>query len=513
MTRHQSEVRIEAAAVSDRGLNERRPLNEDSYVVDPERRIFVVADGVGGAEAGEVASQTAVEVLEAAFKHQRDEDDVEDLLEIAIQRANDSIHRMSRESPKFASMATTVVALKIEGLTATVGHVGDSRLYRRTPAGELVRETEDHSVVEEEVRAGRMTPEQALNHPSRNVISRALGAEADVEVDLKTFEIEPGTTFLLCTDGITRHIPDGELRGLLSSTADLQAICAEMKRLCFDRGAEDNLTAVLVRVGGPVGESWDDERTLVLERTMEMPSKPSADENGSHAQDSAAPTPPDAQAVTAAPAAAAVARPVEPLPAGAPARASAPPSTRKRGGALRFLLVLLLLGLFAAGGFFGGQLYERRFSTEVADAASNTPAAAAAPAPTAAAVSAADTFEAERNRVDSSFRTEAERRGAELLAQPSLGEDPRYLYLYGRALLLSNQPEQAAVQFQRAVEMLRARGRSSEMSLMLDAQLAAAAARLRSNDVEGARNAADSLDTLLSGPAATPGGATTQPTP
>ena len=129
-------------------------------------------------------------------------------MELAIQRANASIHQMAQDMPSFSMMATTVVALHLKGNVATIGHVGDSRLYRLTRGGDIVRETEDHSVVEEEVRAGRMTAEQAANHPSKNVISRALGAEDTVEVDLKTIEVEDGTEFLLCTDGITRHISD-----------------------------------------------------------------------------------------------------------------------------------------------------------------------------------------------------------------------------------------------------------------------------------------------------------------
>ena len=168
---------INSSALSDRGLNERRPLNEDSFLSDAERFIFAVADGVGGAEAGEVASQTAIEVLDEAFRHRVDGSDVEDLMELAIQRANASIHQMAQEHVRFSMMATTIVAMHLKGNVATIGHVGDSRLYRLTPDGTLHRETEDHSVVEEEVRAGRMTPEQAANHPSKNVISRALGAE------------------------------------------------------------------------------------------------------------------------------------------------------------------------------------------------------------------------------------------------------------------------------------------------------------------------------------------------
>src|SRR6266496_1060874 len=214
-------LKIESNALSDRGLNERRPLNEDAFLADSTRCIFAVADGVGGAEAGEVASQTAIEVLDEAFRHRVEGADIEDLMELAIQRANASIHQMAQEHAKFAMMATTIVGLHLKGNIATIGHVGDSRLYRLTPAGQLLRETEDHSVVEEEVRAGRMTAEQAANHPSKNVISRALGAENDVEVDMKVIEIDDGTEFLLCTDGITRHIPVHELRQLLITYNDL----------------------------------------------------------------------------------------------------------------------------------------------------------------------------------------------------------------------------------------------------------------------------------------------------
>src|ERR687897_16832 len=223
MSEETKTFQIQSSALSDRGLNERRPLNEDAFLHDRERSIFAVADGVGGAEAGEVASQTAIEVLDEAFRHQVDGSDVEDLMELAIQRANASIHQMAQDHAKFSMMATTIVALHLKGNIATFGHVGDSRLYRLTPDGQLRRETEDHSIVEEEVRAGRMTPEQAANHPSKNVISRALGAEQAVEVDMKTMEVEEGTEFLLCTDGITRHVSDNELRQLLIVNDDLEA--------------------------------------------------------------------------------------------------------------------------------------------------------------------------------------------------------------------------------------------------------------------------------------------------
>src|ERR1043165_1721109 len=202
MSEDRNTFQVQSSALRDRGLNERRPLNEDAYLDDGVRGVFAVADGVGGAEAGEVASQTAIEVLDEAFRHQVDGADVEDLMELAIQRDNASIHQMAQEHAKFSMMATTIVALHVKGNIATIGHVGDSRLYRLTPDGKLRRETEDHSIVEEEVRAGRMTPEQAANHPSKNVISRALGAEDSVEADMKVIEAEDGSAFLPCTEGL-----------------------------------------------------------------------------------------------------------------------------------------------------------------------------------------------------------------------------------------------------------------------------------------------------------------------
>jgi protein phosphatase len=246
----ENNFKIAAASVSDRGLSEKRPENEDSFLVLEERGLFAVADGVGGAQAGDVASQMAVEILGEAFINQSANLDAEDVMRAAIDRANSAIYQMSTDLPQLSSMATTLVALHLDGNIATIGHVGDSRAYRLDHAGNLRRETHDHSVVEEEVRAGRMTPEQAQNHPSKNIISRALGAEADVEIDLKTIMVEPGTSFLLCSDGITRHIDDNEIGGFLAAQSDPAEICERMKELCYERGAEDNLTAVIVRVLG-----------------------------------------------------------------------------------------------------------------------------------------------------------------------------------------------------------------------------------------------------------------------
>jgi protein phosphatase len=244
----ENNFQIDSAAVTDKGLSKKRPQNEDSYLEMNERGLFAVADGVGGAQAGDVASQMAVKILAEAFGTSPKNGDAEETMKTAIEQANQAIFQMSHELPQLSTMATTVVALHVAGNIATIGHVGDSRLYRLDGEGNLYRETHDHSVVEEEVRAGRMTAAQAANHPSRNVISRALGADYAVEVDMKTIMFEPHTTFLLCSDGITRHIDDAELRDILLSNESTSNVVQKLKEICYERGAEDNLTAVIAQI-------------------------------------------------------------------------------------------------------------------------------------------------------------------------------------------------------------------------------------------------------------------------
>jgi hypothetical protein len=353
-----------------------------------------------------------------------------------------------------------------------------------------------------------MTPEQAQHHPSRNVISRALGAEPDVEVDLKTFEVEAGTTFLLCTDGITRHLSDRELARIVSATPSLDAACQEMKRLCFERGAEDNLTAVLVRVGGApsqqrraqpaADDGWDEEQTLI------SGPRPAAD--NSDAPPVSAPAVAAAAEVGAADTSAAFKnfgraeddddddddwRDARPSSSPPPSTRPAAAAKKGAGAGLVFFMLLLVLA-FSGAAFYAGMFYEgqRRPATAANVAASPTPAQAARVA------GAVGSYEAERGRVDSSFFTEAERRGADLAAQPSKAEDPEFLYFYGRALLLSNRAPDAAVQFEKAMGIIRQQSKSSQMSLLLDAQMANATAQLRANNLDGAKRTADSLGQL-----------------
>jgi serine/threonine protein phosphatase PrpC len=501
MREQTSSVPIQVAIVSDRGLSEKRPLNEDSYLADRERGIFAVADGVGGANAGEVASKTAVEVLDEAFRHQVDGADIEDLMEIAIQRANTSIHQMALDHPKLAAMATTVVALHLDGHIATIGHVGDSRLYRLSPDNQLHRETADHSVVEEEVRAGRMTPEQAAHHPSRNVISRALGAETGVEVDMKTIEVEDGTAFLLCSDGITRHLPDNELRDLLAGAQGVEEICAEMKRRCYERGAEDNLTAVIVRVGERVS---DDAFSAADARTAQstLSSLATTVDSAGNPPPAVAPAPVETPAAMAAPQSSTALPPppinkdeaikTNPLLA---LEAQGKSRKRKGGGGRAFLLLLLIAGIGAAA-FYGGMYFQRQRADSTAQA-SITPTPSPTPADPVAE------FEKRRHEVDKepakmrdTLREEAAAKGTQ---NPLDSTDPEFLYLYGRSLLLTGDYLNALAAFERASANVTENTSALYDKLRVESRLAigAAALKLRILHPDAEQRAVRALDEMV----------------
>jgi serine/threonine protein phosphatase PrpC len=458
---------VDVASVSDRGLSDKRPLNEDSFLADADRGIFVVADGVGGADAGEVASQTAVDVLNDAFRTKiTDGEDVEDLMELAIQRANSSIHQMASENPRFSMMATTVVALHLDGHRATIGHVGDSRLYRLSPDGNLHRETEDHSIVEEEVRAGRMTPEQAANHPSKNVISRALGAEPSVEADMKVIEVEDGSAFLLCTDGITRHLGDNELRELLTSGRTPNALCEEMKARCYQRGAEDNLTAVVVQVGASNFEGaavLDEEKTVSsgkLTETLDMP----------------APVPAEAESPYKLTPPSRVAFPGNTSPQMSEARTAAPAKSGGGRAILRFFVFLLFVG-GVAGAFYAGMVYQRQRHFTA-----NTTAPQPSPTPQESALASkraavdADPQKWLNDHLPAASGSPSSPDQA--VAKPTDSKDPEFLYLYGRALMLTGNHRDAIQAFELALTNLRSESKNL-LPLAAEVKLAEAAAGLK----------------------------------
>lgn len=472
MTENTKAFTIKSSALSDRGLNERRPLNEDAYLADTQRSIFAVADGVGGAEAGEVASQTAIEVLDEAFRHQTEGADIEDLMELAIQRANASIHQLAQEHQRFSMMATTIVALHLKDNIATFGHVGDSRLYRLTPDGELHRETQDHSIVEEEVRAGRMTPEQAANHPSKNVISRALGAEPGVEVDMKTMEVEDGTQFLLCTDGITRHVSDGEIRRLLVIHEDLEAVCKELKERCYERGAEDNLTVVVVRVGKYISA---DQRSDELEPTISPETESMYARQDAQQTMMGSTTPPGLV-------------PASRIAFPGPSDGSTVPVERlnvapehlanKSNGAGKLFGIVVALALIAAAFLAGARLKERL--PFFAEEAKPTPTPTPTPQPEEPFVQ----FERTKRQVDQDPRAWlANDVGKELLKSSVQGPldspNPEFLYLYGRASLLTGNPEEAAKAFEAAIAKADLTPSPANATVKKEATLAIAAVSLK----------------------------------
>jgi serine/threonine protein phosphatase PrpC len=230
-------VRIgRAAGLTDTGR--RRRQNEDAFVCEPP--LFAIADGMGGAQAGELASRLAAAAIEEAGAAVGDEAGVAG----AVRAANARIFERSLTDPAVAGMGTTAtVALVDEHAgTLTLAHVGDSRAYRYR-GGELEQLTTDHSLVAELVRSGRLTEAEAAVHPHRSVITRALGTEADVEVDTLSLELEPGDLVLLCSDGLSAMVRDDEIARLLEgSDRDPHVSAERLVRAANAAGGEDNVT-------------------------------------------------------------------------------------------------------------------------------------------------------------------------------------------------------------------------------------------------------------------------------
>jgi PPM family protein phosphatase len=239
------------AVASDTGRRRRR--NEDNYVVAPP--LFAVADGMGGAQAGEVASQLAASAVEGG-----DSDGLQGVgrIDALIQEANRRIFDRASTDPSASGMGTTMTVALVEGMTVALGHVGDSRAY-------LVRDermeqlTEDHSLVNELLKSGRLSEEEAQIHPQRSVITRAVGTDPDVDVDGFTIEAEDGDVFLICSDGLTDMVEDEEILELVHAHRDdldkaVKALVAAANR----GGGEDNITAVAFRISTEDAPSLED---------------------------------------------------------------------------------------------------------------------------------------------------------------------------------------------------------------------------------------------------------------
>ena len=317
-----------------------RRANEDSLLA--RSPLFVVADGMGGAQAGEVASRIAVE----SFRHGLDDASQPELALSALAlAANSRIHELSHSNAEQAGMGTTLTANYVGEREVAIAHVGDSRAYCLRD-GELLRLTDDHSLVDELVRQGRLTPEEAVEHPQRSVITRALGPEGTVEVDTRSFRARAGDVYLLCSDGLTTMVGEAELKEVLLAHPRLSDAGEALIAAANAAGGRDNITVLLLRLeevhaaSGPLAG-----RSAQPASSAKGP--PAEDWAGEHATIAGAP---------------AIATPVSRRrprrPSAGHASGGPPPLLRRRfrfrrAGAL--LGVLVVLGLIGSGVYLGLQ--------------------------------------------------------------------------------------------------------------------------------------------------------------
>lgn len=228
-----------------------RPINEDRYLVPEEGdSIVLVADGMGGHKAGEVASETAAQTIRAcAVKMRGREISIKTALKW-VRQANQIIYRMANEKPECMGMGTTMTFLYFMDKHALLAHVGDSRCYRIRD-GRIMQLTKDHSLVAELVRIGEITPEQARNHPYRNIITRALGTDDYVAVDAQDIPVEENDVYLLCSDGLSNYLEEDELLHAVQNQPS-DALCDHLVQIALDRGGRDNITVVAAYCGGEV---------------------------------------------------------------------------------------------------------------------------------------------------------------------------------------------------------------------------------------------------------------------
>ena len=314
-------------------VGRQRSANEDALVLSPP--FFAVADGMGGAKAGEVASAIATEV----FQGESDSGEpAEAHLARILREANRRIYDLAVADEAHRGMGTTLTAAKVTGDDVSLGHVGDSRAYRFRD-GELEQITRDHSLVAELERSGQITPEAAEHHPQRSIITRALGPEPDVEVDTYTLRGRPGDLFLLCSDGLTSMISDDELSSIVGSATSVDEAADSLVRAANQSGGKDNITVVMFRLGG--GETTEglpaEEETITGELTAAEVQAAGARDTPTAVAAQLGQAPPDATVVVP--------------PERRPARV-APARRRRRRGlriALRGLVVLALLAGLVTG--------------------------------------------------------------------------------------------------------------------------------------------------------------------
>jgi protein phosphatase len=240
---------FEAFGLSDVGRV--RARNEDAYAVLEEANLAVVADGMGGHGNGDVASRLAVEAIREQYGETEsataDEFAIAERLQSAFARAHDKIRAAGEEDHSLRGMGTTLVAAVIEDHHAVIGHVGDSRAYALR-GKKLLLLTEDHSWVHEQVAAGHLSEDQARDHPFKSVVTRALGGDSAVEVELRRVPLEDGDLLLLCSDGLTTMLTDAEIAELLNRGGDIEARVQRLIDVSNERGGADNITVVMLAV-------------------------------------------------------------------------------------------------------------------------------------------------------------------------------------------------------------------------------------------------------------------------
>ncbi|MBW2701503.1 MAG: Stp1/IreP family PP2C-type Ser/Thr phosphatase [Deltaproteobacteria bacterium] len=250
---------VSSWAGSDVGM--KREKNEDSFFADSNLMTYVVADGMGGHAAGEMASQLAVEVLRQTVREargstsalrlasdKRESPEILQFLQEAVSAASHRIKETANANPALEGMGTTVTMMLFSGARGYVGHVGDSRLYRMRN-GKVDQLTEDHSLVNEQIKAGFITPEEAQFSRYRNIITRSVGFESDVQADTFSVIAQPGDIFLLCSDGLTGMVLDDELGEVLNKTP-LEDAVPELIHRANRHGGDDNITVVLLQYKG-----------------------------------------------------------------------------------------------------------------------------------------------------------------------------------------------------------------------------------------------------------------------
>jgi PPM family protein phosphatase len=233
------------AAATDTGRRRRR--NEDAFVLRPP--LFAVADGMGGAQAGEIASRLATDALD----DHRGGGSPEQRVEKLVQGANRRVYERSSEDASVSGMGTTITVALVADSRVTIGHVGDSRAYL-VRDGKLEQLTEDHSLVGELLRSGKLSREEAETHPQRSVITRALGTDPDVDVDVLTVDARPGDVFLLCSDGLSSMVADDTILDTLRGASDLEAAARALVSQANRGGGDDNITVVCFAIAAD-GES------------------------------------------------------------------------------------------------------------------------------------------------------------------------------------------------------------------------------------------------------------------